>query len=40
MNMFGHEVSEDAIKLAFKDLLETVYKAVVNDSTTLSMSSV
>jgi hypothetical protein len=39
MSIFGQEVGEDAIKLAFKDLLETVYRAVVSDTTPLSMNS-
>jgi hypothetical protein len=39
MNLFGHEVTEDVVKLAFKDVLESVYKAIVNDSTPLFISS-
>jgi hypothetical protein len=39
MNLFGHEVTEDVVKLAFKDVLESVYKAIVSDSAPLFISS-
>lgn len=39
ITQFGQDIPEDVLNLAFKDLLESVYRSVISENGPLQMSS-